>query len=259
MSVQLAALANLYALKCNGYPGRGLVMGLNEEGTDFIQVYWVMGRSENSRNRVLAADGKRVFTEPADASKVSDPSLIIYNAMNETQSGRCLCCVVSNGAQTDALVQGIGLGIHTATVLDGWKYEPDKPNYTPRITGVVGLSAVCSRMTISILRTAFTGEEIACERASYSYGVDGLPKGIGFCVTTYEHDAADGKPLPSFEGGPYVVPLAGGIEEIAQSFWDPEAGYFSNLVAIAVKRIDLDSFESEIFIRNKLVKAAVAA
>jgi len=228
-------------------------MGLNDSGMHFVQVYWIMGRSENSRNRIFVAEGGRLSTAPADVTKVEDPSLIIYNAMTELSHSSMLgplYFIVSNGSQTDTVAIGLCKGESAYERLLGVQFEPDEPNFTPRITGVFELrrDGRPSFFSISIVSKA-PGNYRACHREFFTYEV--VPDGVGYCVTTYDHDAAEGRPLPSFSGKPYPVPLVGSPKEIAESFWDPEAGYFRNLVALAVKQIDLRTGASEIAIVNK--------
>lgn len=238
------ATFNAEALAANGYPGRGLVIGESEDGRRLVQAYWVMGRSENSRNRVFGCDGAgRVFTEAADPAKVKDPSLIIYNAMREVD-GRCH--VVSNGAQTDSVEADLTL----LESLSVWEYEPDGPNFTPRITGAVWREASPNsvRTEIAILCRSSRGK--GCDRHLYSY--DATTPGLGYCVTTY---TGDGSPLPPFRGEPYLLPLRGANgEEVLRDIWgmlNPE-----NRVSLAVKTIDHATGRSAIFIENKYQKVA---
>ena len=128
------AILNLSRLSSNPYPGRGIVIGTSEDGLHAVQIYWIMGRSENSRNRIFSIDGGRLFTEAADPAKVKDPSLIIYNAMNEYRGN----FIVSNGNQTDTVFKGLRMDASVAlrNILVDRQYEPDAPNFTPRITGV---------------------------------------------------------------------------------------------------------------------------
>lgn len=251
MSLDLLATAvNLGRLKRKSYPGRGIVIGLNQKCDALIQVYWIMGRSESSRNRFFRYDGGRLYVEVADPSKVKDPKeleLIVYHAMDEVRLMGHSHFVVSNGAQTDAIVDALTEDDGFYNVLQDLEYEPDAPNYTPRI------SALCSLGSrpfaeMSILRKAWWDESgLECDRAFHSF--DTFPGGIGFCLTTYEDD---GNPLPSFTGAPYVLPLRGDGEVIANTFWDPKAVYFPNLVSLAVKEINIESERSTITICNRL-------
>lgn len=234
-------------LQQNAYPGRGIVVGLNETGHSLIQIYWIMGRSENSRNRVFELHGGRVFTAAADPSKIKDPSLIIYNAMVEFGESY----VVSNGAQTDTVVERLrkddpDMGLYLA--LEGVGYEPDAPNYTPRITAACGWSGDPDDRfyfaEMSVLRKSLCTDD--CDHSFYELGSFGL--GFGNCITTY---SGDGNPLPSFRGEPFLVPLAGDIEAIADAYWS--ALDEDNKVSLVVKFIPKDGV-SFVTIRNKYSK-----
>jgi IMP cyclohydrolase len=243
-SIVAFAQANLLALGQNPYPGRGIVAGLDETGQYLVQVYWIMGRSENSRNRVFKADNEtgRLFTEAADPSKVKDPSLIIYNAMRERGDWyNTLHYVVSNGDQTDTVVESMG-PLSLYEVLAGRRYEPDAPNFTQRITAVHSLWKERPFLQMSILRRSMLGE--ACDGVLFVY--DQLHPGYGYCITTY---SGDGDPLPPFYGDPIVMPLVGGMQDIAWTYWDSlnEA----NRVSLAVKWIEVGNGRSDIRIINK--------
>ncbi|HWP68632.1 MAG TPA: IMP cyclohydrolase [Rectinemataceae bacterium] len=230
---------NILALAANPYPGRGIVAGLDESGRYMIQVYWIMGRSPNSRNRVFGADDNgRLFTEAADPSKVDDPSLIIYNAMLE--SG--LYYVVSNGDQTDTVISALGPNVFSLDLaLRGREYEPDKPNFTPRITAISSIAKGRIALFMSVLRRSPFRE--GCDRSTYELSP---APGFGYCIMTY---AGDGFPLPPFLGDPVLMPLVGGIEEIANDYW--AALNEENRVSLAVKSIQISSGHSSIHIINK--------
>jgi IMP cyclohydrolase len=229
----------------NPYPGRGFVVGLDETGEYVVQVYWIMGRSANSRNRVFKANHKtgRLYTEAADPSKVKDPSLIIYNAMLESVPSHSY--VVSNGDQTDAIMKQIH---HSApfpvkAALDRYQYEPDDPNFTQRIAAVSTLDeGGYASVKMSILRKSQFDN--GCDRLMYEFSE--VPSGLGFCVTTY---AGDGDPLPPFRGDPLLMALLGGPVEILESYWD--ALNEENRVSLAVKWIEKRGGWSEIYIKNK--------
>lgn len=244
------ARANLEDLRRNPYPGRGIIVGLDETGEYMIQVYWIMGRSENSRNRVFDHEERRVFTEPADLAKVQDPSLIIYNAMDAMNGYH----VVSNGHQTDVALRHLVCGSNLHISVGKYQYEPDRPNFTPRITAVSSWKKGVPMAQISILRKSAQGE--TCDRCFYTFGEIG--RGIGYCVTTY---SGDGDPLPSFRGEPYPLPLTGGIDEIGETLWD--VLNHENRVSLVVKsirigscRIDIDRRRSGIWIKNKFTKVS---
>ncbi len=235
---------NILALAMNPYPGRGFVVGLDETGEYLAQVYWIMGRKPNSRNRVFKSDETgRLYTEPADSSKVEDPSLIIYNAMREIRA-TSKRYIVSNGDQTDTVVDEMGFfGCPSLDLaLRERQYEPDPPNFTPRITAMSELFRDGSnRLEISVLRKSLFGD--GCDR--YAYVLGAVP-GFGYCVTTY---TGDGDPLPSFSGDPMLMPLVGGIGVIAADYW--EALDKDNRVSLAVKMIEISGGRSEIRIINK--------
>lgn len=236
--MQQIAEANLAALRANPYPGRGIVIGLSDDAAALYQVYWIMGRSENSRNRVFVADGARLSTAPADPAKVKDPSLIIYNAMDEFGGHH----VVTNGDQTDTIVNALRYGANFIGALRTRQYEPDAPNFTPRISGVCSLSGEEWGISLSLLKRSPFGE--GCDRQFYEIGQ--MKAGFGLCVTTYR---GDGDPLPGFQGEPYLLPLNGTAEAVAGFYWD--ALNKENRVSLAVKRIDADTGESKIVIKNQ--------
>lgn len=234
------AQANFLALSQNPYPGRGIVVGLDETAQYMIQVYWIMGRSENSRNRVFKADSAgRLYTEAADPSKVKAPSLIIYNAMLEKGP----YYVVSNGDQTDTVIDGFDHEPFSLELaLGGRHYEPDAPNFTQRITAVSQLAEGGGQiLAMSILRKSRFGDR--CNRITYELDSG---SGFGFCITTY---SGDGDPLPPFCGDPLVMPLVGGMEKIAQAYWD--ALNEANRVSLAVKWVDVENGHSRIYVINK--------
>lgn len=220
------------ALRANSYPGRGIIMGLSGSEMRAIQVYWVMGRSENSRNREFAVEGKTVRTVAHDPSKVKDPSLIIYTAMRSVNGAH----IVSNGDQTDTIAGFIRQQKTFQDALNTRTYEPDGPNFTPRISGIIDVKTRVrtQQAVLSVIRK--DGE--SDEPIRIYYPVISSP-GFGFCVHTYERDAVEGGPLPSFKKAPYPVLLRGRAEEIAQTYWDLLNA--ENRVALAVKEIDFST------------------
>lgn len=239
----IQAQKNLKALSENPYPGRGIALGLHENGRFAVQVYWIMGRSENSRNRVFESENGRLFTVAADPSKVKDPSLIIYNAMNEA-NGRY---IVSNGDQTDDVYKGARVGDEFEWSLHDRIYEPDAPNFTSRITGEIALDPKPSAKFAILRRSPW---DDSCERHMHYYPV--LVEGFGYCVTTYQ---GDGDPLPPFQGEPILVNIWGSsAEEIAFAYWDMLDS--NNRVSIAVKMIDIKSGESQIRVINRFSKVS---
>lgn len=232
-------LSNMEKLRANPYPGRGIVMGINKDGTQAVQVYWVMGRSENSRNRILVREGDLIKTKPFDDSKVQDPSLIIYTAMREVKGIH----IVSNGDQTDTVAEAISEGLSFQEGLMQRAYEPDAPNFTPRITGIHFKNT--RFFTFSIIRRNPDGSS---EPIRSLYRPEQI-RGIGNCFHTYK---GDGSPLPSFDGEPYPVFLDGALDGIANTYW--ELLNQANRVALVAKSIDLSTGRTDYSIINQLNK-----
>ncbi len=232
---------NLQALQANPYPGRGIIVGLDETGERLVQVYWIMGRSPNSRNRIFVADGGAVRTEAADPAKVADPSLIIYNALAELTG----VYIATNGDQTDTIVQAILAGGDARVALATRCYEPDAPNYTPRISALCSLRYGRPVVEMSILKRSAWGA--GCDRQFFVY--ESFDAGLGRCLTTY---AGDGDPLPSFEGEPKLMPLTGDIDGVLNSVWT--ALNEENRISLAVKFIHLKTGDSTVRIVNKYEK-----
>jgi len=242
VDINKLAQINLEALKNNHYPGRIIILGMDESKTNLIQVYAIMGRGTDSRNRILVCDDDgRLETKAADPAKMKDPRLIIYKAMDSIGDA----FVVSNGHQTTpALIHRRDAGNSSLTGLmglDEWQYEPDKPNYTPRITGLI-LNGPAPCAEILILKKSPFG--LDCQKQLYHYQT--FQPGYGYCVSTYE---GDGDPLPSFEGEPYLLPLSGTPNEIATEIWG--ALNKDNRVSLAVKAIDIETGKSTVIIANK--------
>jgi hypothetical protein len=226
-------------LVANTYPGRGLVLGQQADGSAWLQVYWIMGRSPNSQNRVFVAEGTTLRTEPHDAAAALDPSLIIYEAMLELPG----LYLVSNGDQTRTLYDVMQAGGAFESALEMREREPDAPNYTPRISGMHDLRGGEAQVALSILR-ANPADPGLTDRTTFRPAPP--PPGLGLCLTTYE---GDGQPLPPFRGDPRWMPLAGGVAELADTYWqalDP-----GHRVALAVKRIPRDGGPSQVEIRNR--------
>jgi IMP cyclohydrolase len=236
MDLSEQAAMNLQALSRNPYPGRGIVLGCTPD-SDPIQIYWIMGRKKPSRNRILEPISDKqgwLKTRVADPSECTDdPSLLIYTAMAEAPG----VYIVSNGAQTDAVVRS-GM-----SVLENgsWQYEPDSPNFTPRITGITHRAPDgTSQMDLVMLKKSPLSE--ACDHLSYSYS--DVAAGYGYFISTY---ADDGDPLPAFCGEPLLLPIKSSEPaEIAETYWsvlNPE-----NRVALAVKLIPSDGPSETTFI-----------
>ena len=237
------AQENLKRLRTNEYPGRGIVIGTDETGHNLIQMYWIMGRSESSRGRILVlGESGQVTTELIDPSKAERPELLVYDAMLEDANRYA----VSNGKQTDDALfcAGTLAGFLAPGFTEKWKFEPDAPTFTPRISAVCILEKGLYQATFSILRRSPFGD--ACDHSIHQYAPGSIASGLGYCVTTYE---GNGNPLPSFEGTPYLLPLKGTAKEIAETFWealDPE-----NKISLAVKSIHLATGVSTIEMINK--------
>lgn len=257
MDLQQTADTNLALLAENSYAGRGIIVGLSEDEKHLVQVYWIMGRSANSRNRTFGCDRVtgRVYTEAADPSKVKDPSLIIYDAMKEFRNWESVTAVVSNGGQTGDVVNGMQCGRTLIQSLAGYDYEPDEPHFTPRITAqctwrFISVGHFHPTAEIALLRKSRMGRT-CCDRNLYMYG--DLAAGLGHCITTYQ---SDGDPLPSFEGEPYLLPLRGDAGQVAHTYATALEG--PNFIALAVKFIQ-KSGESEIVLVNTHAKVCAAA
>ena len=226
-------------LKDNAYPGRGIVIGKSEDGMKAVTAYFIMGRSSNSRNRIFVGEGEGIRTEAFDASKLEDPSLIIY-APVRVLGGKT---IVTNGDQTDTVYQGQESGISFEESLRSRKFEPDGPNYTPRISGVMCVENGRFDYAMSILKSN-NGNPDACLRYTFSY--ENPAAGEGHFIHTYMHD---GNPLPSFEGEPKLVGISGGIDEFTENLW--KCLNEENKVSLFVRYIDIATGTYETRIVNK--------
>ncbi len=207
---------NIYEVKTMGeriagnpYVGRGVVMGKSQNGNYAVSAYFIMGRSENSRNRVFALeeDGT-LFTRPFDPSKVQDPSLIIYAAARTFEN----CRIVTNGDQTDTIYNGLKQGRSFAGALTTRAFEPDAPNFTPRISGMITFDAGDFTYEMSILKSA-DAEGTACNRYHFAYAA---LNGVGHFIHTY---VTDGNPIPTFQGEPERVSIPDDIDELTNDIW----------------------------------------
>lgn len=227
---------DLFALLSgNTYPGRGIILGKTADGKQSVAAYFIMGRSENSRNRVFLQEPDGIRTEAYDPAKLSDPSLIIYHPVR--QLGADL--IVTNGDQTDTVRDYMAEGKTFEEALRTRQFEPDGPNWTPRISGLL-LSD--GSYKLSILKSA-DAEGSACARYTFDY--PGLA-GVGHFLHTY---VSDGNPIPTFQGEPERVAIAGDIDEFAQKVWDSlnEA----NKISLYVRFTDLESGAYQETIVNK--------
>ena len=227
-------------LKGNPYVGRGLVIGKTPDGKKAAVAYFIMGRSENSRNRIFAECDGAVYTRPYDESKVKDPSLIIYAAVRSY--GNSL--IVTNGDQTDTIYDGLKAGKSFHDSLKTRKFEPDAPNLTPRISGILNFSDGDFNYELSILKSA-DEEGSACNRYLFSY--PSLP-GLGHFIHTY---VTDGNPIPTFQGEPERMAIPQNIDEFASRLWENLDE--SNKISLYVRYTDLrdGSTESRLINKNK--------
>lgn len=239
-SIEAAAKENRDRLQQNSYPGRGIVIGLTPDGTRLMQVYWIMGRSVNSRNRIFVQEENGfVRTEAADPAQLTDPSLIIYYPARHADGVH----IITNGDQTDTIWEAVKSGGTFEEALSTRTFEPDGPNYTPRISGIVDLNDKLNAYKLSILKTT-GGDPSQTQRHYFHY--EKAIAGIGHCIHTYQ---GDGEPLPSFTGEPYPVPLGNDAEETARTFWN--ALNEENRISLLVKTIPLNGGEMELIVINK--------
>ncbi len=228
-------------LRDNSYPGRGIVIGRSADGKYAVTAYFIMGRSENSRNRVFVEEGEGIRTEAFDPSKLSDPSLIIYAPVRV----RGCDTIVTNGDQTDTVYDLMGQGQRFDEALETRCFEPDGPNFTPRISGIMHVENGKFEYRMSILKSD-EGREDGNIRNLYFY--DNPHAGEGRFIHTY---MGDGAPLPSFTGEPERVDITGGIDEFTDSVW--KALNEDNKVSLFVRFIDIATgkYETQIVNKNK--------
>jgi IMP cyclohydrolase len=239
MEIEETANKNFQAhLVRNPYPGRGLVIGRSEDDT-WVIVYWIMGRSTNSRNRRFVAEGGSLRTEPVDPKLVKDPSLIIYDAMLDLPG----IYLASNGDQTRTMYEALGKGGSIETALATREREPDAPNFTPRINGMLSYHGASADVALAILKA----NEIDPTCTDRYYYYPSMPQsGFGFGLTTYR---ADGDPLPAFSGDPLLLPCRGKGEAVLESYWS--ALNEENRVSMAVKEIIKQGTQSRVLIKNR--------
>jgi IMP cyclohydrolase len=226
----------------NSYPGRGLILGRSSDAAAWLQVYWIMGRSPNSRNRIFEAEGAILRTAPHDPAKLREPALVIYEAMLELPGVH----IVSNGDQTRTIRDEIASGGSFESALQKRAREPDPPNYTPRISGLIDLREGKPVFALSILK-ANPADPNLTDRTSFRPAPP--PPGLGLALTTYQ---GDGDPLPSFAGEPLWLPLEGDPDEVADRYWKGLDA--DNRVALAIKRIPADGGAAEIILRNRFTR-----
>lgn len=228
-------------LQENAYPGRGIVIGKSADGTKAVTAYFIMGRSSNSRNRVFVEEGEGIRTEAFDPSKLEDPSLIIYAPVRVLGNKT----IVTNGDQTDTVYDGLSAGLTFEQSLTSREFEPDGPNYTPRISGVMHVEDGKYDYAMSILKSN-NGNPEACNRYTFAY--ENPVAGEGHFIHTYMHD---GNPLPSFEGEPKLVGIEDDIDAFAEKIWNSLNE--DNKVSLFVRFIDISTgtYETRIINKNK--------
>ena len=226
-------------LRENSYPGRGIVLGKTPDGTKAIAAYFIMGRSENSRNRIFVEDGQGIRTQAFDESKMKDPSLIIYAPVRVLGNK----VIVTNGDQTDTIYEGMDRQLTFEQSLRSREFEPDGPNYTPRISGIMHLENGGYNYAMSILKSN-NGDPSSCLRYTFAY--EHPAAGEGRFIHTYMHD---GDPLPSFEGEPKLVGTLDNIDDFTDMMW--ESLNEDNKVSLFVRFIDIATGTYETRIVNK--------
>ncbi len=226
-------------LSANSYPGRGIVIGRTKDGLKAVTAYFIMGRSVNSRNRIFVKEGEGIRTEAYDPSKLVDPSLIIYAPVRVLRDNT----IVTNGDQTDTVYELMNEGKTFEQALRAREFEPDEPNYTPRISGILTIKDGSYSYQMSILKSN-NGDPSCCNRYTFSY--DNPICGEGHFIHTYK---SDGNPLPSFEGEPKMVEIDGNIDDFADMLWNSLNE--DNKVSLFVRYIDIATGEYETRIINK--------
>ena len=228
-------------LQENAYPGRGIIIGKTPDGKKAVTAYFIMGRSENSRNRVFVEEGEGIRTEAYDPSKLTDPSLIIYAPVrvfgNKT--------IVTNGDQTDTIYEGLDEKLTFEQSLRSREFEPDGPNYTPRISGMMHVENGTYHYAMSILKSN-NGNPAACNRYTFAY--ENPVAGEGHFIHTYK---CDGNPLPSFEGEPKLVNVMDDMDAYTELLWNSLNE--DNKVSLFVRYIDIEAgtYETRIVNKNK--------
>ncbi len=227
-------------LSQNAYPGRGIVIGKSEDGASAVLAYFIMGRSVNSRNRIFVEDGEGIRTQAFDPAKLSDPSLIIYAPVRVLGNKT----IVTNGDQTDTIYEGMDRQQTFEQALRSREFEPDSPNFTPRISGILHIENGGYNYAMSILKSS-NGNPASCCRYTFAY--ENPLNGEGHFIHTYQQD---GDPLPSFEGEPKRVNINGDIDLFTNQIW--ENLNEENKVSLFVRYINLatGTYESRIINKN---------
>lgn len=226
-------------LQGNAYPGRGIIIGKTPDGKKAVTAYFIMGRSENSRNRVFVEEGRGIRTQAFDPSKLTDPSLIIYAPVRVLGNKT----IVTNGDQTDTIYEGMDKQLTFEQSLRCREFEPDAPNYTPRISGVLHIENGNYSYAMSILKSD-NGNPEACNRYTFAY--ENAIAGEGHFIHTYK---CDGNPLPSFEGEPKRIAILDDMEQFTEMLWNSLNE--ENKVSLFVRYIDIETGKEETKIVNK--------
>lgn len=222
----------------NSYVGRGIIIGKTADGKKACSAYFIMGRSNNSRNRIFTEKNGAVYTEPFDATKVEDPSLIIYAAIRKYENK----LIVTNGDQTDTIYEGLKAGKSFDAALASREFEPDAPNFTPRISGLLEFADGDFTYKMSILKSA-NAEGTACNRYGFHYSAI---SGLGHFIHTY---VCDGNPIPTFQGEPERVAVPDDIDVFTASLWN--ALDADNKISLYVRYTDLKTGKEENRLVNK--------
>lgn len=226
-------------LQNNAYPGRGIVIGKSEDGKSAVTAYFIMGRSSNSRNRIFVEEGLGIRTQAFEPSKLEDPSLIIYAPVRVLGNKT----IVTNGDQTDTIYSGMDRQLTFEQSLRGREFEPDAPNYTPRISGIMHIEEGTFNYAMSILKSN-NGNPKACNRYTFAY--ENPVAGEGHFIHTY---IQDGDPLQSFEGEPKLVSIPSCIDSFTETLWNSLNE--ENKVSLFVRYIDIATGDTKTEIVNK--------
>lgn len=228
-------------LRENAYPGRGIILGKSPDGKKAVAAYFIMGRSENSRNRIFVEDGEGIRTQAFDPAKLTDPSLIIYAPVRVLGNKT----IVTNGDQTDTIYEGMDRQMTFEQSLRSREFEPDAPNYTPRISGIMHIENGSYNYAMSILKSNDGRPEGCCR---YTFAYEKPAAGEGHFIHTYQ---CDGDPLPSFEGEPKRIAVENEIDAFADLLWNSLNE--ENKVSLFVRYIDIASgnYETRIVNKNK--------
>lgn len=226
-------------LKNNPYPGRGIIIGKSPDGKNAVIAYFIMGRSENSRNRIFVPDGGGIRTQAFDPAKLTDPSLVIYAPVRVSGN----TTIVTNGDQTDTVFELMNKGKTFEEALKTREFEPDSPNYTPRISGIVQRTDNKFSYSLSILKSA-DGDPSSCRRFTFSY--ENPISGTGHFIHTYSQNK---DPLPSFEGEPKLIGISDNIDGFTDMLWNSLNE--DNKISLFVRYINIINGDIQTKIINK--------